>query len=88
MNKSLFYGKYRGTVVDSVDPLMLGRIRAKVPTVLGLEETGWALPSSPYGGPGVGFFFIPPVGAIWTILYGLAASGMWAKYQRLTYIRK
>lgn len=56
-----FYGKYRGKVTDNMDPLMQGRIRAKVPAVFGEEETGWALPCSPYAGSGVGFFFVPPV---------------------------
>ncbi len=61
-----FYGKYRGTVTDNLDPLMQGRIRVKVPSVFGDQETGWALPSSPYAGNGVGFFFIPPNGSnIW-----------------------
>ena len=61
-----FYGKYRGKVTDNRDPLMQGRVRARVPAVFGDEETGWALPCTPYGGKGVGFFFIPPVDAnIW-----------------------
>lgn len=61
-----FYGKYRGQVTDNHDPLMLGRIRATVPAVFGDEETGWALPSAPYGGNGVGIFFIPPISAnVW-----------------------
>jgi hypothetical protein len=61
-----FYGKFRGKVTDNKDPLMQGRIRAKVPAVFGDEETGWALPCVPYAGSGVGFFFIPPVDAnIW-----------------------
>lgn len=45
---------------------MQGRVKAKVPAVFGEEDTGWALPSVPYAGNGVGFFFIPPVGAnVW-----------------------
>ena len=61
-----FYGKYRGKVVDNHDPLTQGRIRANVPSVFGDQETGWALPSAPYAGQGVGIFFVPPVGAnIW-----------------------
>jgi hypothetical protein len=62
----LFYGKYRGKVTDNHDPMMLGRVRAKVPSVFGDQETGWALPNTPYGGSGVGFFFIPPIDAnVW-----------------------
>ena len=65
-NSAVFYGKYRGTVTDNRDPLNLGRIRAKMPNVFGDEETAWALPCSPYAGKGVGFLFVPPVGAnVW-----------------------
>jgi Type VI secretion system/phage-baseplate injector OB domain len=66
MITQLFYGKYRGKVTDNRDPLMQGRVRAKVPAVFGEEETGWALPCAPYAGSGVGFFFVPPVDAnVW-----------------------
>src|SRR3712207_6679959 len=60
MSGKLLYGKYRGKVTDNNDPLQIGRIRAKVPTVFDEEVTGWALPSVPYAGSGVGFFFVPP----------------------------
>ena len=61
-----FFGKYRGTVENNVDPRQLGRIQIKVPTVLGSSTLSWAMPCSPYAGSGVGFFTIPPTGAnIW-----------------------
>lgn len=44
----------------------MARIKALVPTLFGDQETQWALPSVPYAGDGVGFYFIPPVRAnVW-----------------------
>jgi len=61
-----FYGKYRGTVTDIQDPLMTGRVRAKVPDVFGDQESGWAMPCLPFAGSGMGFFALPKVGAgVW-----------------------
>jgi hypothetical protein len=60
------YGKYRGIVLNNIDPLSLGRILANVPEVLGEIPSGWATPCAPYGGTGAGFFSIPPIGAgVW-----------------------
>jgi uncharacterized protein involved in type VI secretion and phage assembly len=61
-----FYGKYRGIVTDIQDPLMLGRIKARVPEVLGDQDSGWALPCLAFGGSQMGFFVLPDVGAaVW-----------------------
>jgi uncharacterized protein involved in type VI secretion and phage assembly len=61
-----YYGKYRGKVTDIKDPLMIGRIRANVPDVMGDEESGWAMPCAPFGGSGMGFFALPAVDAgVW-----------------------
>lgn len=61
-----FYGKFRGVVSDNADPNNLGRVKAKVPDVLGDEESGWAMPSVPYAGDSVGLFLIPPTNAsVW-----------------------
>lgn len=59
------FGKYRGKVIDPVDPLQLGRIVALVPAISEFP-LNWAMPATPYAGAGVGFFAIPPVGAnVW-----------------------
>ena len=61
-----FYGKYRGVVTDIQDPLMMGRVRARVPDVMGDDESGWAMPCAPFGGSSMGFFALPSVGAgVW-----------------------
>jgi uncharacterized protein involved in type VI secretion and phage assembly len=66
MMKKTFYGKYRGVVTDINDPRMIGRVRATVPDVMGDKESGWAMPSVPFGGIGMGFFALPKVGAgVW-----------------------
>jgi uncharacterized protein involved in type VI secretion and phage assembly len=60
------YGKYRGTVSDIQDPRNQGRLRAKVPEVLGDVATGWAMPCVPYAGDQTGGYAVPPVGAgVW-----------------------
>src|SRR5262249_22062931 len=61
-----YYGKYRGIVTDIQDPLLIGRVRAKVPDVLGDQESGWATACTPFAGQGTGFFSLPTVGAgVW-----------------------
>jgi uncharacterized protein involved in type VI secretion and phage assembly len=61
-----FYGKYRGTVVDTLDPQGLARLQAVVPDVLGLVPSTWAMPCVPFAGPRSGIVALPPVGAgVW-----------------------
>jgi len=83
-----FYGKYRGFVVDNADPEKRGRIRLKVPSVIGDEVvSGWALPCAPYGGTSdVGAFFIPEVEAgVWVefemglVEYPIWVGTFWSK---------
>lgn len=61
-----FFGKYRGTVANNLDPMQMGRIQVSVPAVFGEGSLSWAMPCVPYAGSGVGFFAIPPNGAnVW-----------------------
>jgi hypothetical protein len=66
-----FFGKYRGSVENNLDPLQQGRIQVSVPAVLGSGRLSWALPCVPYAGSGKGFFAVPPVGAnVWVEFEG------------------
>ncbi|HEX9990093.1 MAG TPA: phage baseplate assembly protein V [Chloroflexia bacterium] len=68
---SQFFGKYRGKVAQNIDPMQLGRVQVSVPAVLGEGSMSWAMPCAPYGGSGVGFFAVPPVGAnVWVEFEG------------------
>jgi hypothetical protein len=49
-----FFGKYRGTVVNNVDPMVRGRVQVAVPAVLGDGRLSWAEPCVPYAGDQVG----------------------------------
>jgi uncharacterized protein involved in type VI secretion and phage assembly len=66
--RNRFLGKYRGCVTE-VDPTTL-RIKAKVPSVLADQATGWCEPCVPYAGNGVGMAFLPEVG-----------SGVWIEFE-------
>ncbi len=71
MSDGAFYGKYRGVVTDNRDPLLIGRIRARVPEVLGDRDSEWAMPCAPFGGLGMGFFALPGAGA-----------GVWVEFEQ------
>jgi len=61
-----FYGKYRGTVVNNIDPEQLGRIQAIVPAVSNVVPTSWAMPCVPMAGKEQGVYMVPQVGAgVW-----------------------
>lgn len=69
-----FYGKYRGTVINNVDPLMRGRLMLEVPDVTGLVPSSWAEPCVPLAGPTgppMGVYMVPPIGA-----------GVWVEFER------
>lgn len=62
-----YYGKYRGFVVSNADPGRCGRLKVRVPSVLGDSVSSWALPCFPFGGAkSHGFFMVPEENAqVW-----------------------
>jgi uncharacterized protein involved in type VI secretion and phage assembly len=58
-----FYGVYRGTVVNNIDPLQIGRVIALVPDVGGIIPTTWAMPCVPMAGKQMGTFMVPQIGS-------------------------
>jgi uncharacterized protein involved in type VI secretion and phage assembly len=61
-----YFGVYRATVVNNVDPMLLGRIMALVPDVGGITPSTWAMPCVPIAGKQMGTFMVPQVGAgVW-----------------------
>jgi uncharacterized protein involved in type VI secretion and phage assembly len=61
-----YYGKYRGTVFNNVDPMQQGRIQALVPDVLGEAPSSWAMPCLPLSGIQAGVYAIPaPLAGVW-----------------------
>ena len=60
-----FYGKYRGTVINNIDPEQRGRIQAIVPGV-DIVPTSYAMPCVPIAGKQQGIFVVPQIGAgVW-----------------------
>ena len=64
-----YYGKYRGTVVDNVDPDLMGRLRVGVPA-LGLTNA-WAMPCFPVAGDQAGVWMVPDPG-----------TGVWIEFEQ------
>lgn len=61
-----FYGKYRGVVINNVDPMRMGRIQASVPDVGKAIPTTWAMACVPITGKGSGTYLVPQIGAgVW-----------------------
>jgi uncharacterized protein involved in type VI secretion and phage assembly len=68
MEMDKYYGKYRGVVIDNIDPENRGRIMAEVADVTNLVPSTWAEACVPIAGgetPG-GVYVVPPIGAnVW-----------------------
>jgi uncharacterized protein involved in type VI secretion and phage assembly len=66
-----YYGKYRGAVLENIDPLQQARLLVQVPDVLGLSTSSWAMPCVPVAGPQMGVYVLPLVGAgVWVEFEG------------------
>lgn len=65
-----YYGKYRGLVLNNIDPLQKGRLLVQVPDVLGLSTSSWAMPCVPIAGPQMGTYVVPIIG-----------SGVWVEFE-------
>ncbi|WP_217994943.1 phage baseplate assembly protein V [Methylogaea oryzae] len=69
-----FWGKYRGTVVQNIDPELRGRIMCMVPDVLGPVPSSWCEACAPLAGPTgapMGVYMVPPIGA-----------GVWVEFEQ------
>jgi len=71
MSDAPLFGKYRGTVINNVDPLQIGRIQAMVPDLAGFVPGTWAMPCLPMAGINTGVFTAPMIG-----------SGVWIEFER------
>jgi uncharacterized protein involved in type VI secretion and phage assembly len=61
-----FFGKYRGTVINNIDPLQMGRIQVMVPDVSNTLPSTWAMPCVPVSGIQSGVFVVPAIDAgVW-----------------------
>jgi uncharacterized protein involved in type VI secretion and phage assembly len=64
-----YYGKYKATVQNNIDPEMRGRLTLIIPSILGLVPSSWAEPCVPLAGPTgppMGVYMVPPPGAgVW-----------------------
>ncbi len=65
-----YYGKYRGTVVNNVDPMQLGRLMVTIPDVT-LSPSTWAMPCFPVAGVQAGAWMLPNPG-----------TGVWVEFEQ------
>lgn len=66
-----FYGKYRGMVLNNIDPMQMGRLQVQVPDVASLLPLSWAMPCFPFAGKQMGMWAIPQIG-----------GGVWVEFEQ------
>lgn len=66
-----YLGKYRGVVLNNIDPMQQGRLQVQVPDVGGVVPATWAMPCVPVAGIQNGMFALPMIG-----------SGVWVEFEQ------
>lgn len=66
-----YLGKYRGIVIDNIDPLQIGRLLVQVPDVSNVLPSTWAMPCLPFCGTQSGLYVVPEIG-----------SGVWIEFEQ------
>ena len=80
-----YYGKYRGSVIDNIDPLQIGRIMAGGAGCARPElPSSWAMPCVPAAGSASRLLHVPPIGSqVWVEFeqgdpdYPIWTGGFW-----------
>lgn len=65
------FGKYRGIVLNNIDPMQIGRLMVQVPDASNVLPSTWAMPCVPFAGIQSGMFAVPPIG-----------SGVWIEFEQ------
>lgn len=71
MSDKRYFGKYRGMVINNVDPMQMGRLMVQVPDISGLIPSTWAMPCFPVTGKQMGLWVLPIIG-----------SGVWVEFEQ------
>lgn len=71
MSGEKYFGKYRGMVINNVDPMQMGRLMVQVSDISGLFPSTWAMPCFPVTGKQMGLWTLPQIGA-----------GVWVEFEQ------
>jgi uncharacterized protein involved in type VI secretion and phage assembly len=71
MSDKRYFGKYRGMVLNNIDPMQMGRLMVQVPDISGLLPSTWAMPCFPVTGKQMGVWVLPQIG-----------SGVWVEFEQ------
>ena len=71
MSDKRYFGKYRGMVINNIDPMQMGRLMVQVPDISGLIPSTWAMPCFPVTGKQMGVWVLPQIG-----------SGVWVEFEQ------